>query len=99
MLSWTSFRDYNRPPVENDPMGKYRSDWITLEANKFYKLKAVHADGGGGYHFTASVEFKKAITTPNHPLTTKAVQKIGMEHPNTPEQWTITILNPSAGQF
>jgi hypothetical protein len=58
----------------------------------------VHGDGGGDYHFTASVEFKKADTM-NHPLTTQAVQIVEIEHPNTPEQWTITIVNPSAGQF
>ena len=57
----------------------------------------MHADGGGGYHFTASVEFKKANINPNHPSMTKAVQTVGIEHPNTPEQWTITIVNPSAG--
>ena len=96
-MNWNSgWREYNRPPALNEPQGKYQSDWITLDANKFYKLKAVHADGGGSYHFTASVEFKKADTG-NHPLTTQAIQNVRIEHPNTPEQWTLTIQNPGVG--
>lgn len=92
----TSWREYYKTPELNDSRGKYQSDWITLEANKFYKLNAKHIDGGGGYHMTASVEFKKANTN-NHPLTTQAIQNVRIEHPNTPEQWTLTIVNPGAG--
>ena len=84
--SWYSqgYREYIRIPTVNDGWGKSQSDWITLQAGKYYKIRALHSDTGGAMHFNAAVEFKKANTN-NHPMTTKAVQNLRIEHENTPE--------------
>ena len=47
---------------------------------------------------STAVEFKKANTA-GHPKTTRAVQSLRIEQGGLPETWTITVLNPGAGQY
>ena len=41
----------HRPPDANDSKGNYVSAWIQMTGGNYYKFKAVHYDGGGGYYF------------------------------------------------
>lgn len=40
---------------------QYISDWIPLTKDEMYKINANHLQYGGAAHFTASVEFKRAL--------------------------------------
>jgi hypothetical protein len=71
------------------------TDLIDLEAGKFYKIKAQHKDFGGGYWASFAVEFMQPGSE-NHPMAAKAVQSWRIEQENTPETWTLEILNPSS---
>jgi hypothetical protein len=64
-----------RQYYHSDPdQGQFVSNWISLEAGKFYKLRAQHRDMGGGMFATISVEYRNGDQTfENHPMAGKAV--------------------------
>lgn len=56
--NWNSgWRDYRDPPAVDDD-NQYQSQWITMDAGMYYKIDALHTQGSGESHMTASVEIK-----------------------------------------
>jgi hypothetical protein len=92
------WRYYNHKENPNNSQGNFVTNWIDLEAGKFYKLRGQHKDTGGDYFSTVSVEFEKPGSE-SHPMAAKAVQSLKVEQSNVAETWTLTIVNPGTGTF
>jgi PA14 domain len=73
-----SWRQYNQNDNPNSSQGNFVTNWITLEAGKYYKLRGQHRDTGGDYWSTVSLEFKKPGSE-DHPMAAKAVQSLKID--------------------
>ena len=69
-----------------------------MTAGEYYKIDAIHTQGGGSRHLTASVEFK-ASGQGAHPMKTKEVQVLKIDQDNQAEAWEILVTDPSNGAF
>lgn len=91
-----------RKYVHDNPISSYQgkivTDWITLQAGKFYKIRGQHRDTGGSMWSNVSVEFQKP-NSEAHPMAAPAVQSWRIEQTNVAERWTVTVQNPSAGAY
>lgn len=92
------WRRYVHTNPATNYQGKIVTDWITLEAGKFYKLRGQHRDTGGSTWSNVSVEFQKP-NSEAHPMAAPAVQSWRIEQTNVAESWTLTVQNPSASTY
>jgi hypothetical protein len=92
------WRNYYHVDQATNSQGKFKTDWLTLEAGKYYKLRGQNRDTGGGMFSTVSVEFEKPGSE-NHPMAAKAVHNWRIDQTNVPETWMLTIEKPSTGSF
>ena len=92
------WRSYYHKDSPTNSQGKYVTDWLNLDEGKFYKLRGMNRDTGGGMWSTVSLEFEKPGSE-KHPMAAKAIQSWRIEQNNVAEQWTISVTNPSSGQY
>ena len=85
---WRAYYQYNIDASDTN-QGKFRTDLIDLQDNKFYKIRGQHRVYGGWETWgTVSVEFIQPGSE-NHPMAAKAVQSWRIEQTNVPETWTL----------
>jgi len=106
--SWTNWRQYNHEIVaDNIASNKWISDWITLEANEYYKIEGVHGEHTGSHdHATVSVEYETndiSVTVgdkkSNHHHASKEVQILEVNNKIVYEQFNITVKGSMGGKF
>lgn len=92
---WRNYFHLDQPTASQ---GKFRTDWITLQEGKFYKIRGQNRDTGGGMFSNVAMEFERPGSE-THPMATKAVQNWRIKQDNVPETWKIEILNPNSQKF
>jgi hypothetical protein len=102
--SWGGYREYHHPVPSTETAKKWISDWITLEANEFYKVESLHIEYTGSHdHHTVSVEYEKdsiaVNATTNHHHASKEVQILEIDSGMDFETFNITVSASMGGKY